>query len=72
MPKAENVPRFESLRPYAEQAHQENRYLILLIWRLFFERPWEIRGMQRLLMDYYDAPEKVLRLNEALCTLYLD
>lgn len=72
LPRAEADPRFDQLRPLAEQARRENRYLIFLIWRLFFERPWEIRGMQNLLMDYYDAPDKVLRLYEALCGLYLD
>ena len=72
LPKAEADPRFAELRLHAEQAHVENRYLILLIWRLFFERPWEIRGMQRLLLDYYDAPDQVHRLNDALCGLYLD
>ncbi len=72
IPRAEADPRFDQLRPLAEQAHRENRYLIFLIWRLFFERPWEIRGMQNLLVDYYYEPEKVLKLHESLLNMYLD
>lgn len=72
IPKAENDVRFEQLRPLAERAHRENRYLIFLIWRLFFERPWEIRGMQNLLMDYHGEPENIHRLHESLCNMYID
>jgi uroporphyrinogen decarboxylase len=70
LPQAESDPRFETLRPLAEQAHRENRYLIFAFWRLFFERPWEIRGMQNLLMDYYTAPAQVHKLYQALCEMY--
>jgi uroporphyrinogen decarboxylase len=70
LPDAQNDPRFDQLRPLAERAHRDNRYLIFLIWRLFFERPWEIRGMQNFLMDFYTAPDQVLRLYEALCQMY--
>ncbi len=70
LPDAENDPRFEQLRPVAEQAHRENRYLIFAFWRLFYERPWQIRGMQNLLMDYYTNPVQVHKLNEALCEMY--
>ena len=70
LPNAETDPRFEGLRAIAEQAHRENRYLLFAFWRLFFERPWEIRGMQNLLMDYYIHPEQVHRLYNALCEMY--
>ncbi len=40
-------------------------------WRLFFERPWAIRGMENLLMDYHLYPEQIHRLHNSLCDLYL-
>ena len=70
LPNAETDPRFEGLSAIAEQAHRENRYLLFAFWRLFFERPWEIRGMQNLLMDYYIHPQQVHRLYNALCEMY--
>lgn len=71
LPDPETDPQFESLRAMAEQAHNQDRYLIFGWWRLFFERPWQIRGMKNLLMDYYLFPQQVHRLHEALCQLYL-
>lgn len=70
LPDPERSPQFERLYPLAEQAHRANRYLIFAFWRLFFERPWEIRGMANLLTDYYAEPDKVHRLYAALCELY--
>ncbi len=70
-PDPEADPRFDTLKTLAEKAHEENRYLLFACWRLFFERPWEIRGMHTLLMDYHQHPQEVHRLHEALCNLYL-
>ena len=70
LPNPETDPRFEALIEQAEQAHAQDRYLLFGWWRLFFERPWQIRGMQNLLMDYYLEPEKIHRLHEALCGMY--
>ena len=39
-------------------------------WNLFFEKPWTIRGMESLLMDYHEHPEEVHRLHDALCNTY--
>ncbi|NSW51513.1 MAG: hypothetical protein HPY85_03295 [Anaerolineae bacterium] len=72
LPKAANDPRFEDLLPIVERAHREDRYLMFAWWRLFFERPWGIRGMTNLLMDYYLYPDQIHRLNAALCDVYLD
>lgn len=58
----------------AEQAARlraEGRYVLFGWWRLFFEKPWALRGMQNLLMDYVLAPEQVHRLHDALCTHYI-
>src|SRR5271157_177615 len=71
LPDPNTDPQFESLHAIAEQAHDQDLYLIFGWWRLFFERPWEIRGMENLLTDYYLFPKQVHRLQEALCRLYL-
>ncbi len=71
MPDPEKDSRFEDLKRQAEQAHRDGRYVLYACWRLFFERPWEIRGMRTLFMDYCLHPVEIHRLNEALCGLYL-
>jgi hypothetical protein len=71
LPDPEKDARFEDLKEQAEKAQREGRYTLFACWRLFFERPWEIRGMRTLLMDYYLFPQEVHRLHEALCEFYL-
>jgi uroporphyrinogen decarboxylase len=71
LPDPKRSEQFERLYPLAERAHKQDRYLIFAFWRLFFERPWEIRGMANLLTDYYTEPEKVHLLYDALCRLYI-
>jgi uroporphyrinogen decarboxylase len=71
LPDPEKDLRFEDLIKQAEQAHRDGRYVLYACWRLFFERPWEIRGMRTLFMDYYQHPNEVHRLHEALCDLYI-
>jgi uroporphyrinogen-III decarboxylase len=55
----------------AKWANEQDRYFLFGWWRLFFERPWEIRGMMNLLTDYVRFPEMVHKLNNALCETYL-
>ncbi len=62
--------RFGDLVTLAEQYRAEDRYIMFGWWRLFFERPWAIRGMSSLMMDYYLEPDNVHRLHEALCKVY--
>ena len=71
LPDPEKDVQFESAQACAEWAHKNDRYFIFGWWRLFFERPWEIRGMTNLLMDYVDYPEQVHKLYDALCDTYL-
>ena len=71
LPDPENDPQMDALVAEAEAVRRDGRYLMFGWWRLFFERPWEIRGMQNLLMDYYLYPNEVHKLHDALCTLYL-
>jgi len=70
MPDPDNDPQFEGLDKVAERVRNEGRYLMFGWWRLFFERPWGLRGMQNLLMDYHLNPEEVHRLHAALCDQY--
>ncbi|MBN2047842.1 MAG: hypothetical protein JW750_08380 [Anaerolineaceae bacterium] len=71
LPDPAKDTRFDALQKIAEQAKKENRYLIFAWWNLFFERPWSIRGMTNLLMDYYLHPEEIHRLHTALCDFYI-
>ncbi|MBN1669524.1 MAG: methylcobamide--CoM methyltransferase [Kiritimatiellae bacterium] len=70
MPDPDKDPVFEELAQRAARARADDRYLLFGWWRLFFERPWGLRGMQNLMIDYYEAPEQVRRLHAALCDLY--
>lgn len=71
LPDPENDVQMDALVDKAARIRAEDRYLLFGWWRLFFERPWGIRGMQNLLMDYLLEPQQVLRLHDALCDLYL-
>ncbi|NTV38097.1 MAG: hypothetical protein HGA82_02790, partial [Anaerolineales bacterium] len=71
LPDPANDLQFEWAIEQAKQAHASDRYFIFGWWRLFFERPWEIRGMQNLLMDFLLYPEQVAKLYDALCENYL-
>jgi hypothetical protein len=70
MPDPAASPIFDELRPQAEAARAQDRYLLFGFWGLFFERPWGLRGMANLMTDYYLEPERIHRLHDALCRLY--
>lgn len=70
LPDPDTPEIFEDLYSQAEKAHENNRYLIFGWWGLFFERPWGLRGMENLMVDYYLNPQKVHRLNQELCDYY--
>lgn len=72
LPEAEADERWEALALRAETARREDRYLLFSWWNLFFERPWVLRGMENLMVDYYEAPEQVHRLHDALAGVYED
>ena len=71
MPDPDRDPQFEYPAEQAEQIHAQDRYLLFGWWRLFFERPWAIRGMTQLLLDYYIETGNVHRLHQALCDQYI-
>ena len=71
-PVPEKDDRIDRIIPWAKEAHRKNQYLMHTQWSLFYERAWQIRGMENLLTDYYLHPKEVHRLNRALCDLYVD
>jgi uroporphyrinogen decarboxylase len=71
MPDPAKSTQFEQQIATARKASAEGRYQLFHMWNLFFERPWIIRGMANLMVDYYEHPEEVHRLHGALCDLYL-
>ena len=71
LPKPENDRQFEWAAKQADYARKNDLYFIFGWWRLFFERPWEIRGMTSLLTDFVNYPEEVHKLYDALCEMYL-
>lgn len=71
LPDPEKDPQMDALVARAEAMRARDEYVLFGWWRLFFERPWGIRGMQNLLMDYYLYPDEIHRLHDALCTHYI-
>ena len=71
LPDPERDPQIDRMVEKAKKARGSDRYLLFGWWRLFFERPWGIRGMENLLTDYYEFPDEIHRLHAALCDLYL-
>ena len=70
MPDPEQNPQFDDLKLQAVRLHEQDRYILFGWWGLFFEKPWGIRGMENLMMDYYIETENVHRLHDALCNQY--
>lgn len=70
-PDPASDPDLDRLIEQAEAARAADRYLLWGHWTLFFERPWMIRGMQNLMIDYYEAPELVHRLHSAMADQYI-
>ena len=71
LPDPSTDPQIDRLADEAEHRHAAGEYVLFGWWRLFFERPWGIRGMENLLMDYYLYPAEIHRLHHALCDLYI-
>ncbi len=61
---------WDPLERAAEAAHSEGRYLLWGFWNLFFERPWMIRGMENLMVDYYVETDNIHRLHAAMAEQY--
>ena len=57
---------FDDAKRLADAAHAEGKYVLLFHWSLMYERIWNFRGMENLLMDYYDYPDEVHALHRAV------
>lgn len=71
LPTPENDPQMERAAEQAEKIRKKNIYFLFGWWRLFFERPWDLRGMENLMTDYYTAPGNVHKLHTALLNHFL-
>ena len=60
----------DNVKEHVEAVRKADRYLLFGWWGFFFERPWSLRSMAGLMMDYYLHPEEVHRLHDGLCNLY--
>lgn len=70
LPDPERPGLLDPLKESVARLKAEGRYVLFGWWGLFFERPWAIRGMQNLLMDYHLSPVEVHRLHDALAEVY--
>ncbi|MBQ7313828.1 MAG: hypothetical protein IJW81_09620, partial [Clostridia bacterium] len=57
---------FDQAKRIADAAHAEGKYVLIHHWSLMYERIWNFRGMENLLMDYYDFPAEVHALHRAV------
>jgi uroporphyrinogen decarboxylase len=71
LPDPTNDPDLAALEEPAARARADGRYLQYGFWNLFFEKPWAIRGMENLMVDYYVERENVLRLHQAMADHYV-
>lgn len=51
-------------------AERSDRYNAGIIWTLFHERFWAIRGMENMMIDYYENMDELKRLGAHLITYY--
>jgi uroporphyrinogen decarboxylase len=65
-PNTEAPGLFDEAKRYAEQARKEDRYVLLHHWGLMFERIWGFRGMENLLADYIEEPDKIMALHKTV------
>lgn len=70
LPDPERPGLLDPLKPPVQALRAQGRYVLFGWWGLFFERPWGLRGMENLMMDYYLHPNEIHRLHDALCTQY--
>lgn len=66
LPNTEAPGLFDDAKRIADAAHAEGKYVLIHHWSLMYERIWTFRGMENLLMDYYDNPDEVHALHRAV------
>lgn len=65
-----NEPGTFDLVAQQRKAAGDDRYIIGSFWRLFHERLWAIRGMENLMMDYYDNMDGLKAIGRKLLEFY--
>ena len=66
LPNTDAPGLFDNAKRIADAAHAEGKYVLIHHWSLMYERIWNFRGMENLLMDYYDYPDEVHALHRAV------
>ena len=66
LPDTEAPGLFDEQKKIADKAHAEGKYVLIHHWSLMYERIWNFRGMENLMMDYYDYPDEVHALHKAV------
>lgn len=66
LPDTEALGLFDEAKRIAEKARAEGKYVLLHHWSLMYERIWNFRGMENLLIDYYENPNEVHALHRAV------
>lgn len=64
VPSADNPQIYERVRQRVQNA--EGRYVMARAFNFFYERLWQLRGMQNVLMDFELYPDELTRLCQAL------
>ena len=66
-----NCPQLlEGMREKIQQ-NAAGRYVLAYWWGCLYERVWSLRGMENLMCDFYEVPDKVHRLMDALTDFYV-
>ncbi len=71
LPDPATDPQLDWMAEAVAHARQAGHYVLFGWWQLFFEKPWTIRGMENIMLDYYTDPDQVRRLHQALLDQYL-
>lgn len=71
LPRPETDEALRDLPAIAAKARSDGRYILMGWWNLFFEKPWTLRGMENLMVDYHENPDEIHRLHKALLDTYL-
>ena len=66
LPNTDAPGLFDKAKQIADKAHAEGKYVLMRHWHLMYERIWMFRGMENLMIDYYEYPDEVHALHKAV------
>lgn len=69
-PDANEPAMYDGQREFMERTGG-GRYAAMHFWFCFYERLWSLRGMENILCDFYENPEPVHQLMDALTDFYV-